>query len=318
MRDRHFVFLILAAFAVIILGQSLAGCSDQPSAVHGLDVTVDHVEGSMVAPALVGVPMAAAPAERPRASLDVPDTCDRLVVVDAPSGLALDKERPAWLRKARTRTEHQREIREVIEAVAAELGVGPVAVEMIWRKAIYESSGNEGNVHVRTKDVDANRSAARKGRRRASERWARASIPTHRRGKQGLREVGRFDAWALGRGLYGQVTGLHMHRWSADAPPWSLCDPVIATITVVWSMRAGLDECHGSTLRDAYRRYSSGKCAIRSDKLERRFDTLARGHVRGLKLGRFDPDVRAELGSRWDEATADRGALLAAVRGRLD
>lgn len=321
MRDRHVLTLTFAALAVL---EILSGCGAQPSAVLGLDVAVDRVavdrvEGAMFAPELAGIPLATVPVAlgRPQASLDVPNTCDRLVVVDAPAGPQLDKERPAWLGKAKTRTAHQREIREVIEAVGAELGVGQVAVEMIWRKAIYESSGNEGNVHVRTKDIEANRRAARKGRRRSSERWRRASIPMYRRGDRGLRKVGDFDAWALGRGLYGQVTGLHMHRWSDDAPPWSLCDPIIATVTVIWAMRAGLAECEGSTLRDAYRRFSSGKCAIRSDKLEQRFDRLARGHVRGLKLGRFDPDSRAELGSRWAEATADRGAMLAAVRARL-
>jgi len=250
-------------------------------------------------------------------TLAVPDRCDRLVLIDTPSGLQLSKERPKWLRSAASRSARQREVERVVDAVAAEMGVDETAAAMIWRKAIYESSGNAGNVHIRSADLEANRTAAAWGRRRSSRRWRYASVPVYRKVQGAMRLANQHDAWALGRGLYGQVTGLHMHRWSTDAPPWSLCDPVIATITVVWSMRAGLTECRGSTLRDAYRRFSSGKCAIRSPELERRFDRLAAGRVRGLKLEPFNPDASAVLGTRWPEGETDRRALLAAVHRRL-
>jgi len=230
----------------------------------------------------------------------------------------VSKTKPAWLNSAAERAEHQAEIRELIFAVADELGADELAAEMIWRKAIYESSGDASNLHLLNPDVRANKSAASKGKRRASELWKQAEVMVYEDiGEELPVEAGQVDAWTFGRGLYGQVTGLHMHRWSADAPPWALCDPIVATVTVIWAMRAGLDECHGETLRDAYRRFSSGKCATRSAELEGRFDRLARGRVRGLKLEPFNPDARAELGDRWDEATTDREVLLAVLRSRV-
>lgn len=271
-----------------------------------------------VASPRVGETVAAPEPATPRVSLDLPDRCDRLVWRKTDDGVRLSKERPAWLGTAAGREAQQAELRELIAIVATELGADETAAEMLWRKAIYESSGNPGNVHVRSPDVAANRSAASKGRRRASARWRRAKIPVYRKSRGRLREAGTFDAWALGRGLFGQVTGLHMHRWAADAPPWSLCDPVVATVTVIWAMRAGLDECKGESLRDAYRRFSSGKCAERSARLEGRFDRLARGRVRGLVLPAFDPDAPAVLGERWPEAETDRGVLLGVLRAKLD
>lgn len=249
-----------------------------------------------------------------RPALDVSDRCDRLLLQDTPSGPQLTKARPAWLRNGKTRWTYQKRLRELVRLVAAEMGADDLAAEMIWRKAIYESSGNPGNVHIRSRDLEANRRAANKGRKLATKRWRRAKVPVYAKRRGRARKIGTHDAWALGRGLYGMVTGLHMHRWSPDAPPWSLCDPVIATVVMIWAMRAGLEECHGSTLRDAYRRFSSGKCAVREARLERRFDRLARGKVRGLRLEPFDPDAPAVLGERWPEATTDRAELLAVLR----
>lgn len=262
-------------------------------------------------------PLATEPA-RPRVSLDLPDRCNRLLYkdTDASPVPVLSKERPTWLRTAEGRNAHQAKIRELVYMVADELGADETAAEMVWRKAIYESSGNAGNVHIRSKDIEANRAAAGKGRRQSTARWRRAKVPIYRKHRGRTRNAGSFDAWALGRGLYGQVTGLHMHRWSTDAPPWSLCDPLVATVTVFWSMRAGLAECKGETLRDAYRRFSSGKCAQRSPELERRFDRLARGKVRGLSLSSFDPDTPARLGERWPADTSERGELLAVLQER--
>lgn len=253
---------------------------------------------------------------QPRVSLDLPDRCSRLVWRETDRGPVLSKERPAWLRSAEARRAHQAKIRELVYLVADELGADERAAEMVWRKAIYESSGNAANVHIRTQDLEANRAAAGKGRRRATERWRWAKVPVYQKRRARLRQAGQFDAWALGRGLFGMVTGLHMHRWSADAPPWSLCDPLVATVTVFWAMRAGLAECKGESLRDAYRRFSSGKCAERAPELERRFDRLARGKVRGLRLEPFDPDAPAVLGQRWGQESSDRGELLAVLQAR--
>lgn len=114
-----------------------------------------------------------------------------------------------------------------------------------------------------------------------------------------------------------RITGLHLSRWSTDAPPWSLCDPIIATVTTFWSMRAGLEECEGETMRDAYRRFASGRCALREASQERAFDRVAAGHVRGLKLAKLDPDAPANLGTRWPEDETDRAILLAKLRRRV-
>jgi hypothetical protein len=252
-----------------------------------------------------------------RADLDVLDTCDRLFVVETPSGRQLSKALPPWLGKAKTRAEQQAEIRMLIHVVGDELGVDGPARELLYRKAILESSGNPGSVHVRTTDVEANRRAASRGRKASSERWAHAKVPVHKHHRGRVIVVGEYDAWALGRGLYGMVTGLHAQRWSTDTPPWALCDPIIATVTAIWAMRAGLAECRGRTLRDAYRRFSSGRCPTRSRAREREFDSLARGNVRGLKLSRFDPDAPADFGELWPEATTDRAVLLAKLRSRV-
>jgi hypothetical protein len=308
--DRPFFTLALALVAALAV-RCLAGCQAQQSGVVLVEAASAPLASRTVVP-WQGSPRSVVPV-----TLDMPDKCHRLIAVDTPSGPQLDKERPAWLRDTRKRWARQLEVREMIRATAEVMGADATVAEMLWRKAVYESSGDAQNVHIRSKDVAANASAAAKGRRRASERWRHARVKVYRRHRGELVEAGHHDAWALGRGLYGQVSGLHVHRWGADAPPWVLCDPIVATATVIWSMRAGLDECHGSTLRDAYRRFSSGKCAERTPELEARFDRLARGRVRGLRLDAFDPDLRAELGSDWPEETADRVGLLRAVQRKL-
>jgi hypothetical protein len=272
----------------------------------------DEVERSALDTAEASAPVSSGPDE-----LEYPDRCDRLVLRDTPSGEQLSKERPKWLRKAKTRWPHQQKLRRQIHVIADELGADETAAEMIWRKAIYESSGNAGNVHIRTKDVEANRTAAGKGRKRSAKRWRRVRVPVYKKLGGRWRHVDSHDAWALGRGLYGMVTGLYAHWWGDDAPPWALCDPIVSTVTIIWAMRAGLDQCHGTTLRDAYRRYSSGKCALRTESLERRFDRLARGRVRGLELGAFDPDALAQLGAHWPEESTNRAELYRVIQARL-
>lgn len=315
MQDRHAlraVFVILGLLAI----RFLVGCEAPPEA---LELPADHAAPS--APMFVrAVPLQQAPVSVTIGTgLDMADKCDRLLMVDTPSGPQLTKVRAPWLPNEAKRRAVQAEMRYLIAVVVDEMGGDALAAEMVWRKALYESSGHAGNLHVHSPDVDANRAAASKGRRRATERWARARVPVYRRHRGTLREAGSADAWAFGRGPYGMVTGLYMHRWHADAPPWSLCDPVVATVVLVWSMRAGLEECRGSTLRDAFRRLSSGKCAIREDRLERRFDALAAGKVRKARISewKIDPDAPADFGDRWPAETTDRRELLAAIHQRL-
>jgi hypothetical protein len=295
-----------------LLLASLACTSPEPAAI-----TIEDGSERPTSYASVVFRPAAIPVVVERASLDVPDSCDRLLVIDTPSGPQLSKEIPPWLGKTATRAEQQAEIRELIDVVGDELGVDEISRELLYRKAILESSGNPGAVHVRSGDIEANRRAASRGRKASSERWADARVSVHKRQRGRMVVVGSRDAWALGRGLYGSVTGLHVQRWGTDVPPWSLCDPIIATVTTIWSMRAGLAECRGRTLRDAYRRFSSGRCPVREAGRERVFDQIARGHVRGLKLRRIDADAPADFGSLWPEETTDRGVLLAKLRSRL-
>jgi hypothetical protein len=299
--------MMFSLFAAIL------ACASPAPAIVAIE---DQPERSASYAAAVILPAAIA-VEPERAELDVPDSCDRLLVIDTPSGRQLSKEIPTWLGKTATRAEQQAEIRELIDVVGAELGVDEISREILYRKAILESSGNPGAVHVRSKDLEANRRAAARGRKVSSERWARAKVQVHERHRGRLRVVGEYDAWALGRGLYGMVTGLHAQRWSSDTPPWALCDPIIATVTAIWAMRAGLAECRSRTLRDAYRRFSSGRCPDRTRERERAFDRLARGRVRGLKLRKLDPDAVADFGSRWPEETADRAILLARLRSKV-
>lgn len=303
---------IVMVILVLFVARLLAGCSKP-------EVALELAQGDP-GPGLRShgpvIPMQVEQAV-PRASLDVPDRCDRLLVIDTPSGPTLSKVLPPWLGHAESRWREQQRLRRVIAIIADEMGADAVAAEVLWRKAILESSGNVGAVHVLTQDVEANRRAARRGRDASSERWKHAKVPTYKRVGKSLRKVGQYDAWALGRGAHGTVTGLHLQRWSTDAPPWSLCDEVIATITAIWSMRAGLVECDGSTMREAVQRFSSGRCGERSKDRERGWDRLARGRVRGLRLPAIDPDAPANLGKRWPEETTDREVLLAVVRQRI-
>ncbi len=267
-------------------------------------------------PQVVIVPSAVT-IEPERADLDVPDACDRLLFVETPSGRQISKILPYWLGRAVPRSEQQRWVRGLINIVGDELGADAVAREVLYRKAILESSGNAAAVHVRSADIEANRRAAGRGRAASSVRWDRVRVPVYERHRKRLELAGDFDAWALGRGLYGSVTGLHVQRWGSDVPPWSLCDPIIATVTTLWSMRAGLEECDGETVRDAYRRFASGRCAMRDQPQERGFDRLARGRVRGLKLHKLDPEAPANFGTRWPEDSTDRAILLAKLRRRV-
>lgn len=316
MQDRHALRVAVVLVGLLAL-RFLIGCGAQPEA---LEIRSEQVASSSPR-YFLPAPQRDTPASvYVGAGLDMPDKCDQLLVVDTPSGPQLSKVRATWLRNEAKRKAKQAKLRQLIAAVVDEMGGDEVAAEMIWRKALYESSGHPGNVHVHSPDVAANRSAASKGRRRATARWRRARVSVYRRHRGRLRKAGTADAWALGRGLYGMVTGLYAHWWHEDAPPWSLCDPVVATVVLVWSMRAGLEECHGSTLRDAFRRFSSGKCTVREGRLERRFDRLVSGKVRKARVSRWeiDPDAPADFGVRWPAETTDRRELLAAIHRRLE
>lgn len=313
--DRLALRFVLAMLSVLALGQACSGCTANagPPAV-----TVEIEPERPVSYGAVVVPTVAVTVAPTRASLDLPDTCDPLLVVPGPEGPQLGKQLPAWFRSEAGRADQRAKMRRVIEAVAAELGADAMAVELLWRKALVESSANPGAVHILNPDVEANRTWSRHGRKRSSERWSEARVPVYAKTRSGaLEQVDDLDAWGIGRGLYGMVTGLYMHRWSADAPPWSLCDPVVATVVAIWSARAGQRRCKSITMRSAYRWLSAGTCKPREPEKERRFDRLARGNVRGLRLPRIDSEAVVDFGDLWPEATGDRSQLLAVIRQRL-
>src|SRR5690606_29039576 len=100
------------------LGQLCAGCQPDP-------VVAESVPSPPVRRAMhhtVVVPHASVTVAPPRASLDVPDTCNRLLRVDTDPGPVVRKERPEWLRSTGSREAHQAAVRHIIEVVADEMG----------------------------------------------------------------------------------------------------------------------------------------------------------------------------------------------------
>lgn len=313
--------IVLSFGAVLALAQACAGCSAE---AHEPAITIaDEPEWPVELPDRV-IPAAAIPTPT-EAILTEPNRCDALVLREGSEGPVLGKQLPAWLKSPRAAAEQRAEIRRIIAIVGDELGADDLAVELLYRKAISESSANPGSVHVHGPDVDAGVAFASYGREHTSERWADARVPVFvlERGELVQARTARgnpatYDGWALGRGLYGMVTPLYVPRyWSVDAPPWSLCDPVVATVVAIWSARKGLATCKSDSMRDAYRWLSAGTCRERAPDKERRFDRLARGHVRGLELPRLDPRSRVDFGDRWPMESTDRVLLLAKLRTRI-
>ncbi len=308
--DRLALRFVICIIGLLGASQACAGCTPSEPVAMVVDVE-PHVTAYtttwIVAPFV-------AVAEAPRVDLALPDTCDRLYAVLGENGPRLTKRTPAWLRSPVERAAHQAEIRRGIAIVVGEMGGDALAAEFLYRKAILESSGNPGAVHVLDLDLDANRSSARRGMAMSTERWADARVVVYSPDGD---QAGTVNAWTIGRGLYGMNTGLYLHHWSTDSPPWSLCDPVVATVTAIWSLRAGLRRCAADDLRTAYRLISSGQCGERSEAKEANFDRLARGRVRGLRLEPFDVDAKADFGERWDQESSDPAVLLAVIRVRL-
>jgi hypothetical protein len=307
--------IVLGMLGILGIGQCLAGCGSEPEIASMPIVEFRGFEAASVAVKLV--PKRAEPVEpagwRP-GPLDLPDTCDRLTgrVVDGEPRLG--KVLPSWLGSETERWREQRRMRALVRLVGDELGLGPEESEMLWRIAIREGSGNAGSVHVHAPDVEANESSAHRMDDIAG-RWREA--PTTVYDPSGETSLGTVNGWAIGRGMYGMNTSLFMPRWSLDAPPWALCDPIVATVVAVWSMRASQGRCSDKSRRSVHRRSWAATCEPRSDEREAQFDRLARGRVRGLDLDwAFDPDTRAELGQQWPEESTDRAELYALLRAR--
>lgn len=315
--DAVAVRIIIVGFLVIALAQLCAGCSDAHSREPAA-IAIEVVPERHAAYPLAVVPAVAVAIEPERASLDVQDTCDVLLAVRRRDGSrAVGKQLPAWWWEPQDRAAHQAMVAELIEVVADELGADDLATELLERKARLEASLNPGSVHVLNGDLEANRRWARFGRDLAAERWQSARVPIFEDVRGELVEVGDADAWSIGRGLYGMNSGLYMRHWSADAPPWSLCDPAIATVVAIWSIREGQERCDDKSLRQAYRWLSAGTCKERSAAKEANFDRLARGNVRGAKLPKISANADGDFGTRWPKETTDRAVLLAVLHRRI-
>lgn len=249
-------------------------------------------------------------------NLEIRNQCDPLMLVKHKDGSpGLGKRLPEWFKSEPSRLDHQAQIREIIYAVAHEMGADDMAAELLFRKAILESSGNEGALHLLHGDL----AAAEKGERYAieltSEKLAKARIPVfiieNGELKQPIGISGNpitHGAWPIGRGLYGMVTPYYVPKYlGKDTPPWAICDPITATIVAIWSVRRGLEKCRTNKMRAAYRWLSAGTCKIRSEKKEKIFERLARGKIRGLSLKKINPESVVDFGDRWQISLDDRG-----------
>src|SRR5690606_2465153 len=266
--------IVLGFGLVIALGQACAGCSAE---AREPAVTIENaperpvlLPDRVTPPAAVPVPTVAILAE--------PNTCDPLILRESAEGPVLSKRLPAWLKSPRAAAAQRDQVRKIIAIVGDELGADAMAIDLLYRKAISESSANPGSVHVHGPDVDAGVAFASYGREHTSERWSDARVPVFVLVDGELEQArtvrgnpATYDAWALGRGLYGMVSPLYVPRyWSADAPPWSLCDPVVATVVAIWSARKGQAQCKSDSMRAAYRWLSAGTCREREPDKERR------------------------------------------------
>jgi hypothetical protein len=308
--------VVLAVLGILGISQICAGCE----LFEAAQIQVIELPNVDLALALPVESKPARPAEsvedpawRPRV-LDLPDTCDRITARETPEGPVFGKRLPEWFADDDARWREQRRLRALVRLIGDEMGMDPLASEMLWRGAIREGSGNPGSVHMLSVDQAANVRSAYGGVKRATE-WTEAPVMVFD-AKRAEKSIGSINGWAVGRGTYGMNTSLFMHRWSTEAPPWVLCDPIVATVTAIYSMRAGLAKCSQKTLREAHWRLFAATCSIDDPERSQKFDRLARGNVRGLTLEPFDPATPAELGDRWPEESTDREALYLLLRGR--
>jgi len=308
-----FLALLLGGFGVKAAMVEPALGSLVPSTAETKFVSGSQAQATVSRPRPLRVEPTEPPGWRP-GPLDLPDTCDRLTAQLVNGEPKMGKILPAWHSNDRERWREQSKMRALVRMIGDEMGMGPIESEMLWRIAIREGSGNAGSVHVHGPDVEANKSSSHRMEDLVGA-WREA--PTTVYDKDGEKSIGIVNGWAIGRGMYGMNTSLFMPRWSLDAPPWALCDPIISTVTAIYSMRASYAKCQGKTRRDVHRRSWAATCELRSEEREAQFDRLARGRVRGLDLDwAFDPDARAELGNRWPEESTDRAELYTRLRAR--
>ncbi len=119
-----------------------------------------------------------------------------------------------------------------------------------------------------------------------------------------------LNVWTYGYGLYGMAPVLYVGLWDNHSPPWVLCDARIATITLVWALRAQAAHCekqgYAPTTENVLARFGSGKCGRK----------LGQGWYKLPSLRSKKMDAPVRLGKRWPNES-DRYQVLSAVNQRL-
>jgi len=232
------------------------------------------------------------------------------------------------LQRVRRSDPSKAEVVAVIRAVAAELGADP---QLLLAIAAHESTWAPGALHVLPEDRSAGL-AAWQGATFSEARVQKyksilaqgSAHPRFYPAKLGMwrmslyKENAYWDAktmvgdqeinvWTWGYGLYGMAPVLYVRLWDTTSPPWVLCDPVVATATLVWALRGQKASCAAQgevgTVEQVVARYATGKCGNK---------------VKKSWKGVLTKTKKVSLGNKWKQETADRAALLQAISKRLE
>lgn len=249
---------------------------------------------------------------------DFPGQCEDLTLV-----MRKGEQKLVRVRRPMARAKVER----IIRATAAEMGADPTLLLAI---AQHESTMQPAALHVLSGDTRAGLLAWQAGTF-SEARAARyqsiidqgAKHPNFYKAQLGMWRMNRYksnphwfttaqvgdrtiNTWTWGYGLYGMAPVLFVGAWDKTSPPWVLCDPVVATATLVWALRTQKVQCAAQgetgTIEQTIARYASGKCG-------RKMGKSWRGLTRKIK--------KVSLGTRWKQQDADRANLIQAIQGRL-
>lgn len=248
-----------------------------------------------------------------------PGQCEDLVAVPSKKGFQLQRVR---------RQSTKAEVEAAIRATAAEMGADP---QLLLAIAAHESTMSPGALHILAQDRNAGQAAwmaATYSKARVSRCEAiLATGPSHPQfypAKLSLWRMGlyqnnpfwhssvelggeKINVWTYGYGLYGMAPVLYVRLWDTSSPPWVLCDPVVATATLVWALRGQKASCGAQgekgTVEQVIARYATGKCGKKINKSWK---------------GVLTKTKKVVLGNKWKQDESDRGALLEAISKRLE
>jgi len=232
------------------------------------------------------------------------------------------------LKRVRRADTSKEEVVAVIRAVAAEMGADP---QLLLAIAAHESTWAPGALHVLPGDRGAGLAAWQSASYSESREKRYQSIlsvgPQHPRfypAKLGMWRMSLYKdnaywdhktmigdqevgVWTYGYGLYGMAPVLYVRLWDTTSPPWVLCDPAVATATLVWALRGQKAACaargESGTVEQVIARYATGRCG---NKVKKSWKSA----VAKTK--------KVALGNKWKQETADRAALLQAISRRLE